>query len=57
MTKKRGSYPNFINGSNGKLYFTYRSGDSGNGEWVVNVRDDQKMEKSAGWRNLFIRLR
>ncbi len=44
--EKKVTYPNFINGSNGKLYFTYRSGDSGNGEWVVNVRDGQKWKRA-----------
>ncbi|WP_107341989.1 BNR repeat-containing protein [Agrobacterium pusense] len=44
--EKKVTYPIFINSSDGKLYFSYRSGDSGNGEWVVNVRDDQKWKRT-----------
>ncbi|WP_412063960.1 BNR repeat-containing protein [Rhizobium sp. SYY.PMSO] len=44
--EQRVTYPTFINGPDGKLYFTYRSGDSGNGEWVVNVRAGQKWKRT-----------
>lgn len=31
------TYPNFITSQDGNLYFAYRSGVSGDGEWFVNV--------------------
>ncbi|NSY51299.1 BNR-4 repeat-containing protein [Agrobacterium tumefaciens] len=33
------TYPSFITGPDHKLYFAYRSGFSGNGEWIVNARE------------------
>ncbi len=40
------TYPNFMNSPDGKLYFAYRSGVSGNGEWLVNVRDGQTWRRA-----------
>ncbi len=44
--EERVTYPNFINGPDGKLYFIYRSGVSGDGDWVINVRDGQKWKRA-----------
>ena len=30
------TYPRFFNGADGTLYFMYRSGESGDGEWLLN---------------------
>lgn len=40
------TYPNFINGSDGNLYFVYRNGLSGDGGWFVNVRDEQTWRRA-----------
>jgi len=42
----KATYPNFINDPDGKLYFAYRSGVSGNGDWFVNVRDGQTWKRA-----------
>lgn len=36
--ERKVTYPNFVNGADGTLYFSYRNGVSGNGEWFVNTR-------------------
>lgn len=36
--EKKVTYPNFVTGVDGTLYFSYRNGVSGNGEWYVNTR-------------------
>ncbi|UAX95104.1 BNR repeat-containing protein [Ensifer adhaerens] len=41
----RTTYPNFMTSADGRLYFAYRSGMSGNGEWFVNVRDGQSWQR------------
>ncbi len=46
--EEKATYPNFINGPDGKLYFAYRSGVSGNGAWFVNVRDGNKWQRALG---------
>ncbi len=40
------TYPNFMNSPDGQLYFVYRSGVSGNGEWFVNARDGQTWQRT-----------
>ncbi|KQU79326.1 hypothetical protein ASD00_36345 [Ensifer sp. Root31] len=40
------TYPTFLNSPDGKLYFAYRSGMSGNGEWLVNVRNGQNWQRA-----------
>lgn len=55
--ENRVTYPSFINGPDGNLYFAYRSGWSGNGDWFLNVLDDNKWKRvtdhpifSATWQ-------
>ncbi|USJ26860.1 BNR repeat-containing protein [Ensifer adhaerens] len=40
------TYPNFINGSDGNLYFVYRNGLSGDGGWFVNVRNGETWRRA-----------
>ncbi|WP_157951604.1 BNR repeat-containing protein [Agrobacterium pusense] len=41
------TYPDFITGPNDKLFFTYRSGVSGDGEWVINVREGTTWKRAS----------
>ncbi len=44
----RCTYPQFIDGPNGELYFTYRDGRSGSGDQIYNVYDTA----TSAWRRL-----
>ncbi len=46
--EQRTTYPVFMNGPEGRLVFSYRSGSSGNGNQFYNVYDT----KAQGWRRL-----
>ncbi len=37
--EERVTYPNFINAPDGTLYFIYRTGESGNGAWIINAHE------------------
>lgn len=43
--EKSVTYPDFITGPDGKLYFIYRSGVSGDGEWIINFREGQTWKR------------
>lgn len=47
-SERRVTYPQFVHGPNGALYFQYRAGKSGNGAQVVNAYD----VATRSWRRL-----
>ena len=48
----RASYPNFFRGPRGDLFFTYRDGHAGNGQWFVN-KYDLKTQTWSRWVSTF----
>ncbi|MGE3829961.1 MAG: BNR repeat-containing protein [Parvibaculaceae bacterium] len=43
--EKRVTYPTFLHGRNGELYFLYRDGGSGNGSWFINAWKDGRWHR------------
>ncbi|WIE33974.1 BNR repeat-containing protein [Agrobacterium tumefaciens] len=44
--EEKATYPSFIKGPSGALYFVYRNGMSGDGGWFVNIRDGEKWKRA-----------
>jgi hypothetical protein len=43
--EESGTYPQFIRGPENALYFLYRSGHAGNGQWIVNAWREDRWER------------
>lgn len=49
--EERCTYPQFLTLADGRLVFRYRTGESGNGDWILNVYDGS----GRGWSRLLDR--